>query len=142
MADARDDADERLAAAAVTLLTLVVAFGGLALDAPFWWVAFPVGFGGLLPLTVALARRRRTSAAERARSADRSDALEELRSRYARGEIDEAEFERRVERLLETETDAAAVAHAERWARERTANGPTARDATTERTDAGTERER
>jgi len=31
------------------------------------------------------------------------DPLATLRDRYARGEIDEAEFERRVERLLETE---------------------------------------
>lgn len=32
-----------------------------------------------------------------------TDPLETLRDRYARGEISEAEFERRVERLLETE---------------------------------------
>jgi hypothetical protein len=35
-------------------------------------------------------------------------ALDRLRERYAAGEIDEAEFERRVERLLETETVADA----------------------------------
>jgi hypothetical protein len=34
--------------------------------------------------------------------------MEELRGRYARGEIDEAEFEHRVERLLRTETVADA----------------------------------
>jgi uncharacterized membrane protein len=126
-----DDPDERLAAAAVTLLTLLVAFGGLALGVPFWWVAFPVGFGGVLPLVVALVRRRegRERTAERT---ERSDALEQLRSRYARGEIDEAEFERRVEGLLETETDADAEAYADRQTRERTEPA----------TEAGTERER
>jgi uncharacterized membrane protein len=36
-------------------------------------------------------------------------ALERPRDRYAAGEIDEAEFERRVERLLETVADAAAA---------------------------------
>ena len=118
-ASTTDDPDERLAAAAVTLVTLVVAFGGLALDVPFWWVAFPVGFGGLLPLAVSLVRRRRGADDRTDELAARSDALDELRSRYARGEIDEAEFERRVERLLETETDAEAAAYADRRQRER-----------------------
>jgi len=34
---------------------------------------------------------------------DEDDALQRLRERYAAGEIDEVEFERRLERLLETE---------------------------------------
>jgi hypothetical protein len=34
---------------------------------------------------------------------DGTDPVDELRDRYARGEIDEAEFERRLEGLLETE---------------------------------------
>ena len=113
-----DDPEEGVVAAAVTALTLVVAFGGLALDVSFWWVVFPVGFGGVLPLAVALTRRRRAERTDDA-SDGRSDALDELRARYARGEIDEAEFERRVERLLETETDAEAAAYAERRAGER-----------------------
>lgn len=41
---------------------------------------------------------------------DREDPLSELKARYARGEIDEAEFERRAERLLETEGVARAGA--------------------------------
>lgn len=35
---------------------------------------------------------------------DRQEALETLRERYARGELTDEQFERKVERLLETET--------------------------------------
>ena len=120
----RDEDDETplqsVAAGAVTFLTLGVGFGLMALGNPFFWVAFPVGFGGALPLAVALVRRRREERTNRPTDdADRSDALAELRSRYARGDIDEAEFERRVERLLETETSADAAAYVEGDARER-----------------------
>jgi len=36
-------------------------------------------------------------------TADEDDAIQRLRERYAAGEIDDVEFERKVERLLETE---------------------------------------
>jgi uncharacterized membrane protein len=101
-----DEAASR-AAATVTALTLAVAFGAMALGIPWFWVAFPVGFGGVLPLAVAWARGQSdgrgqsTAAPDRDRESD--DALSALRERYARGDIDETEFERRVEGLLETE---------------------------------------
>jgi len=47
-------------------------------------------------------------------SSDPPDPLSILRERYARGEIDEAEFERRVERLLETDSIEAARRRQER----------------------------
>jgi uncharacterized membrane protein len=89
-------------AAAVTAVTLSVAFGLLALGVESFWVVFVVGFGGVLPLATVLARRvetRRDAPAER----DEDIALQQLRARYARGELTDAEFERRVERLLETD---------------------------------------
>jgi hypothetical protein len=44
-----------ITAGVVSLLTLGTAFTLLALDIEFFWVAFPVGFGGVLPLAVGVA---------------------------------------------------------------------------------------
>ncbi|ELZ20271.1 hypothetical protein C475_20897 [Halosimplex carlsbadense 2-9-1] len=114
-----DDGDEEsplvgVATGAVTFLTLGVAFSLMFLGVDYFWVAFPVGFGGGMPLAVALAkyyesegaaeRDRERGRRDRGRSDEADDALAELRDRYARGEIDDEEFEARVERLLETES--------------------------------------
>jgi hypothetical protein len=117
-------------AGVITLAVLTVAFGAMALGVPYFWVAFPVGFGVVLPVAVGLAGRFEASSARTGTPtprpsddaagpvADRDEvvhdeALQTLRGRYARGELDEAEFERRVERLLETET----VQQAADWTR-------------------------
>jgi hypothetical protein len=115
-----DDEEESplvgVATAAVTFLTLGVAFGLMFLGVDYFWVAFPVGFGGGMPLAVALAkyyesqreadrgRERERGRRDRGRADDADEALAELRDRYARGELDDEEFEARVERLLETES--------------------------------------
>lgn len=110
-----------------TLAILAVAFGAMALGVPFFWVVFPVGFGGVLPLVVAYSRRteRTPSGSQRVHTGDeplahehshRNDALQTLRARYARGELTDETFERRLEHLLETET----VAEAADWAQHRT----------------------
>lgn len=100
-------------AAGVTVLVLAVAVGLQALGVSWAWVVYPLGFGGLLPLALGAAGRyeRHEEPARRPTrdgpdSAETAEprALEALRRRYARGAIDEAEFERRLERLLETET--------------------------------------
>jgi len=89
---------------------LLVAFGLLALGVPWFWIAFPVGFAGVLPAAIGLVRlyERRKDDAEDDQPAEQEAALATLRERYARGELTEAEFERKVERLLETETVADA----------------------------------
>lgn len=71
-----------------------------------WFLLVPVL--GILEDKVDLEARiesARGSARESANAADAGDdaALQRLRERYASGELDEAEFERRLERLLETE---------------------------------------
>jgi hypothetical protein len=105
-----------LVAGGVTVLVLGVAFGLSALDLSWAWVVYPLGFGGLLPLALGAAGRyerrersdRRRETGARTTEQGEETAMEELRGRYARGEIDEAEFEHRVERLLRTETVADA----------------------------------
>ena len=101
-----------------TLAILGVAFGALALGIPYFWVVFPVGFGGVLPLVLAYSRRTDhddAGASTRVETTDPTsdEALRTLRARYARGELTDEAFESRLERLLETET----VAEATRWAR-------------------------
>lgn len=109
-----------------TLAVLSVAFGAMALGVPYFWVVFPVGFGGILPLVVAYSRRteRAVGGSQAAHTGDepmtledshRDDALQALRARYARGELTDETFERRLEHLLETGT----VAEAENWTQHR-----------------------
>lgn len=100
-------------APAITVF-LVLGIGLVALftGQPWWWMVFPVGFAVVLPLVAILSDTfvLDADAADEGESEERDereetqDALDTLRNRYARGEIDEAEFERRVERLLENET--------------------------------------
>ena len=136
---------QSIAAGAVTFLTLGVGFGLLALGNPYFWVAFPVGFGGLMPMAIGLARwfesreetRSRSESTPR-REDDTDAALADLRERYARGELDDEEFEARVERLLETESVADAKEFTERARTERTDRDSARADADSR----GQERER
>ncbi|MCU4971719.1 SHOCT domain-containing protein [Halobacteria archaeon AArc-m2/3/4] len=123
--DSTDDESplEEIAAGVTIGLILTVAFGLLALGVPWFWIAFPVGFAGVLPVVMGLVklyeRRRAREVANNGQTSETSpsdaeDALETLRERYARGEFDDEEFERRLERLLETETIEDASAFAER----------------------------
>ncbi|WP_207588454.1 SHOCT domain-containing protein [Halomontanus rarus] len=104
---------EEIAAGITIGLILTVAFGLLALGVPWFWIAFPIGFAGVLPAVMGLVklyerrRHRQTAPGGRrseANSSDARDALETLRERYARGELTDEQFEQRLDRLLETET--------------------------------------
>ena len=110
--DTDEDAVETVVVGAVSTLVFLVGFGLLALGVPWFWIAFPVGFGGLLPAALGLTTLYRERRATADQSTAAEDALDALRERYARGEIDDAEFEHRLDALLETESvdDAAAYA--------------------------------
>ena len=79
-----------------------------------WWLAFMLfGYVVLVPVTAILFDDesemerwwdRETGEAGAEKTGEESDALEELRSRYARGELTDEQFERKLDRLLETET--------------------------------------
>ena len=109
MAEDEDDDLETIVGGAVTMLVFTVAFGLMFVGIPYFWVAFPIGFGGLLPMALGATRlyRRRRESEQRPTDED-DDALAALRERYARGDLTEAEFERQVERLLKTEEAATA----------------------------------
>lgn len=106
------------------LSLLILGAGFLAMFVPElspvpFWVIWVVGFAVVLPLfAIAVGEHdsEETRAHDQTDATDEgdevADALEELKRRYARGEFDEAEFETRLERLLETEDVAAAREYA------------------------------
>ncbi|PSP83436.1 hypothetical protein BRC83_07040 [Halobacteriales archaeon QS_1_68_17] len=112
---------------ATALLLLALGLTALFLGVDNFWIIFAVGYGAVVPLVSFLtgddegAEPREEATDEvRQRHADgdaaTDEALERLRRRYAEGELTDEQFERKVERLLETET----VEDAEDRLRERT----------------------
>lgn len=88
------------------------------------WVIFVVGWFLLVPILGILSDtiEELVQHADSTPEVDETaDALETLRERYARGEIDELTFERKVERLLETETVADAEENLSRGVEDGTA---------------------
>jgi uncharacterized membrane protein len=110
-----DGSTDRTYSGITSLLVLGVGLTALFLDVENWWVIFVIGYAVVLPIVAMLTDEdgdgdwhddhtdaSTRSTADEPESTD--DALETLRERYATGELSEAQFERKLERLLETET--------------------------------------
>jgi uncharacterized membrane protein len=98
----------------VSVLVTGIWLAALFLDQS-WWLPFMLfGYIVLVPVTALLFGDEEDRAewwddaseasADHTEDADEDDALAELRNRYARGELTDEQFERKLERLLETET--------------------------------------
>lgn len=106
------DSDEREEWLMVGLvLTLVIVLPLLILEAP-WLLALAMVLGawywwqtGTNPVSATRDLARREEESEPRTVADSDDPLSALRERYARGDIGDEEFERRLDRLLATEPD-------------------------------------
>jgi len=132
-----DDDEENPIVKLTSLVVLGVGLSALFLGYEWFWVVFVVGFAAVVPIVKVLAEtlgvggasERERESAPRPHDRDRTpnhaenrtnepdstqDALDTLRTRYARGDLTEAEFERKVEALLETETPESARRRAER----------------------------
>lgn len=98
-----DSSLSSLVATVVISATMITAFGLLAAGQEWFWVIFIIGFAGVLPIASSLANWYESRSTEETERAD--EPLDVLRERYATGEIDEVEFERRLESLLKTESE-------------------------------------
>jgi hypothetical protein len=110
------------ATAVVAILVLTVGILASSMGLEWAGLVFAVGFAGLVPLVAVLSKDGDEAAATDDRSSDptvrdgqsRTEALETLRDRYARGELTHEEFERKLEALMETETPESAAKRVER----------------------------
>jgi len=98
MGDEDDHPVERLTAVGVLGAGLVALF----LNVEWFWLVWVLGFAVVLP-AVSIVVDAYLDADGDADEEAGDDPLEALRERYANGELTEAEFERKLERLLETE---------------------------------------
>ncbi|WP_439025566.1 SHOCT domain-containing protein [Haloarchaeobius sp. DT45] len=109
-----------------SLLVLGAGLTALFLDVNDWWLIFLIGYAVIVPIVSILSGeegedddvlgdldRRMDETLDGALAGPRRseevppskrDALETLRERYAQGELSEAQFEEKLERLLDTET--------------------------------------
>jgi len=104
LSHARPKPMSAVVSAVVTAATLLIAFGLLALGVESFWLVFVVGLGVVLPAAVGVVEYNQDSDTRNTttdRESETESALATLRQRYARGELSEVEFERRLEQLLE-----------------------------------------
>lgn len=83
-------------ASLVSAGVLVVAFGAMAVGIEWFWLAFPLGYGAVLPAAISYTKAR----TERTSEPATADPLASLKQRYVDGDIDEATFERELEARL------------------------------------------
>lgn len=125
-----ETATERLRENAVEVTSLLITglwMGGLFLTNQDWWLGvLIVGYAAVVPLVQTLfgedeeeydadadddaewshwwGREKKPKPSTKPDGDEAGDPLETLRERYARGELTDEQFERKLERLLETET--------------------------------------
>lgn len=118
MAEPRGAGTGQRLTASTSILTLGVGLLALFLGYEWFWMVFALGWAVATPLVAILTGRRgpapedawsnadasRGSTDHASASDSKADALETLRSRYARGELSDVAFERKLEQLLRTET--------------------------------------
>ena len=104
----------------VTTLVTGIWMAALFTGQEWWLPALIIGYVVVVPLTGILAGEEdeetwvdeAADPSERtATESETTDALETLRDRYARGELSDEQFERKLQRLLETETPEDAAEH-------------------------------
>ncbi|OLZ40553.1 hypothetical protein A6E15_05915 [Natrinema saccharevitans] len=124
----------------VSLLVTAIWLGAMFTGQDWWLAALLVGYIAVVPLVAILFgdeadREEWADDYLSSDDADRSeptadtetsprDALETLRERYAAGELSDEQFERKLERLLDTET----LEDAQEWTRERDRRDDAVRD--------------
>ena len=109
-------------AGVASMLVLTVGLAALVLGQWWFWAVFVVGFAGVVPLVAVLSKDDEGSEDPSETPHDgagttgesRTEALETLRERYARGELTHDEFERKLEALMETESPERAERRVER----------------------------
>ena len=118
-----------------TSVTIFVVLGlgflTMFVGASWFWMIWVFGYGVIVPLVALASGEEPGFDGEWLRNEDEEletpkadltaaeDPLETLRGRYARGELTDEEFERKLERLLETETVEAVEDHERERVRER-----------------------
>ena len=109
-------------AGVASTLALTVGLAALFLGQSRFWVVFVVGFAGVVPLVAVLSEDDEEASetphdGSETTEASRTEALETLRERYARGELTHEEFERKLEALMMTESAERAERQVD-WERE------------------------